>query len=101
MEHFDKSNVENKLIFSAFSSENQIKYFKKQNYIEIKKSCLSNGKLFEDTQFPPSNHSIYYSRSLPKGITWMRASEIVKNPKFIVNSLCADDLDQGYLGNCW
>ena len=27
--------------------------------------------------------------------------KICRNPKFIVNTANANDLDQGYLGNCW
>lgn len=88
-------------------NENQILYFKHQNYIALKNECLRNGTLFEDPEFKPEDKSIFYTKPLPYGVRWMRPEEIVRlnytprEPRFIVNRAEAGDLDQGYLGNCW
>lgn len=87
--------------------EEKIAYFKDQNYLALKNECLRTGKLFEDPCFPATDRSIFYTRPIPEGVKWMRPSEIVdlnykpKEPRFIVSKAEANDLDQGYLGNCW
>ncbi len=72
-----------------------------QDYESIKRDCQRSNRLFEDEKFPADQSSL--SRNNPtkfKGnINWKRASEIVDNPKFIVNNVTPDDLDQGTLGN--
>lgn len=74
--------------------------YKKQDYAALKADCLSSGKLFEDTEFPPSNKSLNRFKKKHQ-LSWKRAGEICENPKFIVDDIHADDLDQGSIGNCW
>jgi hypothetical protein len=77
----------------------KINYFKDQNYAKLKVECRKSGRLFEDPLFKPSSQNIYYSRTVPQDITWMRPCEIVPDSKFIVDTANANDLDQGVLGN--
>ncbi len=87
--------------------DDKIEFYKNQNYTELKTECLQNGTLFEDPVFPAKNSSIFYTKPVPKGVRWMRPDEIVrlnyapKEPRFVVCKAEANDLDQGYLGNCW
>lgn len=104
MENFEKIDVRNKIARNSYFYENQIQYFKGQNYLKLKSECLNSGRLFTDPAFTPSNANLYYSKSIPYGVRWMRPHEIMANrmePKFVVNKAEAHDLDQGYLGNCW
>ena len=102
-----KTDVKNRILRDLNHNEEKIEYFKNQNFVQIKKDCLSKGLLFEDPMFPPTSRNLFYSKPLPKGVKWMRPSEICalnyapRLPKFVVNKAEADDLDQGYLGNCW
>jgi hypothetical protein len=76
----------------------KINYFKDQNFAKLKLECGKSGKLFEDPLFKPSNQNIYYSKTVPGDITWLRPSEIVRDAQFIVDTANANDLDQGVLG---
>jgi hypothetical protein len=102
-----RNELKNRIIRDSNRDENKIEYFKNQNYMLLKKKCLEEGSLFEDPLFPTDSKSLFYSKPMPKGVKWMRPSEICqlnyspKMPRFVVNKAEADDLDQGYLGNCW
>jgi len=95
------NNNNNKILRGSYNNEYKIEYFKNQNYIKLKKECHSTGCLFQDPYFLPCNKSLFYSKPIPKGTKWLRPHEIVQRPQFIVDNACADDLDQGTLGNCW
>lgn len=85
-------------------SDNRIQHFKNQKFAQLKSECLKQRKLFEDPLFRPTDSNIYYSKRLPKGLKWLRPHQICKTdakPKFIVDTANANDLDQGFLGNCW
>lgn len=88
-------------------TEQQIQFYRYQNYVALRQECLTNGTLFVDPYFPATDSSIFYTKPLPRGTKWMRPHEIVernyrpKRPEFIVEGAKANDLDQGYLGNCW
>lgn len=104
MEDFEKIDCKNRISRSSYFYDNKIQYFKGQNFIKIKSECLKSGKLFEDPLFTPTSRNLYYSKQVPQNIKWKRPHEIVSRPdvaKFIVNKANANDLDQGYLGNCW
>ena len=86
-----------------------------QNFDNLKTSCLqalkkSNDKshvqmLFKDDEFPPSAMALNNTKEENKfdfpNIAWKRASELVHDPKFIVNGATRFDINQGKLGNCW
>jgi Calpain family cysteine protease len=66
-------------------------------YNELK-SKLSNGKLYEDHEFPTVNGF----QKTKKGIfEWLRPKEICKNPEFQVGEFSRLDIKQGDLANCW
>ncbi|CAJ0587563.1 unnamed protein product, partial [Mesorhabditis spiculigera] len=63
--------------------------------------CLSEKVLFEDPEFPPESKSLYY-KTPPRGpIKWLRPSDIVKEPCFLIDGESRFDVCQGELGDCW
>ena len=72
-----------------------------QNYEQLKQECLKSKTLFVDKEFPTNDSSLYRKTKPNVELTWKRASELVKNPEFIVNGIVPEDLDQGVLGDCW
>ncbi|KAK3082918.1 hypothetical protein FSP39_009044 [Pinctada imbricata] len=72
-----------------------------QKYSHLKKECVSQGRLFEDPEFPPNSKSLFYSQRAPSYIQWKRPGDIVADPKFFDEGASADDFSQGSLGNCW
>ena len=66
-----------------------------QDYDEIKASNLKYGTLFEDEEFPACNGSLFRFKAPARKVFWMRPFEIVDNPKFIVDRIIPNDLDQG------
>ena len=69
---------------------------KGQNYADLKRSCLKSGTLFVDDLFVPKELNIS-----AKNIKWVRASELVRNPKFMPDDLSVCDIEQGRLSDCW
>ena len=72
-----------------------------QDYEKLRQECLKSKTLFVDKEFPPNTSSLYRKTIPNKRISWKRASEIVKNPQFIVDGIAPEDLDQGDMGDCW
>ncbi|CAF1014270.1 unnamed protein product [Brachionus calyciflorus] len=105
MENFSKIDIKNKISRNSYFYDNKIQYFKSQNYLKLRSECLKNSILFTDPLFEPNSKNLYVSRRGPQGIKWKRPFEICKSngqiPKFIENTANANDLDQGYIGNCW
>ncbi|TRY86942.1 hypothetical protein DNTS_002870 [Danionella cerebrum] len=81
--------------------------FLDQNYQELQQKCLSEHMLYTDERFPPDNSSIGWFNEVPpemdmSSIVWKRPSELVPNPKLIVDGVSRFDYAQGsLLGNCW
>jgi len=98
---FAKIDVRNKIVRVSNNADKKITPFKNQNYQNLRDECLRSGKLFEDPLFQPVNKNIFYTEYVPSGTTWKRPNEITDKPLFIVSGANANDLDQGYLGNCW
>ncbi|KAG9464376.1 hypothetical protein GDO78_020046 [Eleutherodactylus coqui] len=77
-------------------------YFQDQHYGHLKSQCHQERRVFEDPNFPASNHSLYYSRSPPGVVEWKRPQELVQSPRlFSEGGISPRDLQQGSLGNCW
>lgn len=77
-------------------------HFQDQHYDRLRNQCRQQGRLFEDPNFPASNHSLYYSRSPPGVVEWKRPQELVQSPRlFSDGGISPRDLQQGSLGNCW
>lgn len=101
MSDYEKVDVSGKRIqHVAKPSDRKIVPFKGQDYEALKSQCVKSKKLFEDPFFPPLDKSMYYTQPVPTGVKWRRPKEITKQPLFIANKVDANDLDQGYLGNC-
>uniref|UniRef100_A0A8C6WLH6 Calpain 6 n=1 Tax=Neogobius melanostomus TaxID=47308 RepID=A0A8C6WLH6_9GOBI len=75
--------------------------YKNQHYSELKKACIKDKKLFEDSEFPAINSSLFFRRSPPGRVEWKRPGEISKSPHLFVEGISAHDLNQGSVGNCW
>lgn len=69
-ENFGKIDVQKNNVRNSYFCDNKIQYYKNQNYLTIKNECLKSGKLFVDTEFPPTSDNIYYTKRLPKGVKW-------------------------------
>ncbi|XP_053574234.1 calpain-5-like [Bombina bombina] len=77
-------------------------HYKDQHYKSIKARCQRDGRLFEDSAFPASDQSLFYSRNPPPGVVWKRPQELVQSPHlFAEGGISPRDLQQGSLGNCW
>ena len=62
---------------------------------------LDNGTKFEDPEFPAENSSLSVVKE-HEGIEWIRASEFVDDPKFIVDGTSRFDINQGQeAADCW
>jgi hypothetical protein len=103
MSNFDKINnasSSKKKAHVHSHTEKKILPFKNQIYEDLKKECIKSGKLFEDPFFPAVDKSIFYNQPIPNGTKWARPKDISTKPMFIDNVVDANDLDQGYLGDC-
>ncbi|CAF4944604.1 unnamed protein product [Pieris macdunnoughi] len=72
-----------------------------QDFKEIKSSCLAEGRLFEDPEFPATDRSLYFKERLDRPITWLRPGEIANDPQLFVEGYSRFDVQQGELGDCW
>lgn len=72
-----------------------------QNYQLLRDQCLKSGKLFEDTEFPAAEQSLFYSQSQNRRYEWLRPIEMSRNPYFFVDGYSRFDIQQGELGDCW
>ncbi|OCT81768.1 calpain-1 catalytic subunit [Xenopus laevis] len=85
--------------------ENAVKFLG-QDYDRIRHECLQNGSLFKDDTFPPSAYSLGFKELGPNssktyGVKWVRPSQLVSSPQFIVDGATRTDICQGALGDCW
>ena len=98
---FTKVDASNKIVRITSNTDKKIIPFKDQHYEKLRDECLKSGKLFEDPLFAPVDKNIFYTQTIPSGTKWKRPKELTDKPFFIVSGANANDLDQGYLGNCW
>ncbi|CAL9685614.1 unnamed protein product [Knipowitschia caucasica] len=75
--------------------------FKNQHYYELKKACIRDKELFEDSEFPATNASLYFRKPPPGRVEWKRPGEISDLPHLFVEGISSHDLNQGIVGNCW
>ncbi|XP_037089080.1 calpain-A-like [Pollicipes pollicipes] len=62
---------------------------------------LSDGDLFEDSEFPPSDTSLYFSGRTSENVSWKRPFELSEQPQLFVEGISRRDVVQGVLGDCW
>lgn len=72
-----------------------------QDFETLRDYHLENGRLFEDSQFPPVDSSLQFSRRMDRHVEWLRPNEIVQDPQFFVEGFSRFDVQQGELGDCW
>ena len=98
---FAKEDVRDKIVRITSNTDKTVYTFKNQSYDALKREYLRTGRLFEDPLFPATDKSMFYTQPVPTGAKWRRPKEISTKPQFIVDEATTNDLDQGYLGNCW
>ena len=49
-----------------------VKKYLNQDYQQIKLECLRNGQLFEDSTFPPTDATLFFSQKPPRRFVWKR-----------------------------
>ena len=76
-----------------------------QSYKKLKQKHKISKTLFTDEMFPPNNYSLSYKGYLDgidmDNVVWVRARDMTNGAKFISNGTCCNDVNQGYLGDCW
>ncbi|XP_041352428.1 calpain-5-like [Gigantopelta aegis] len=78
-----------------------VKHYKNQNYTALKKECVEKGTLFIDSEFPPDDRSLFFTKDKIQGVVWKRPKQICDDPKLFVEGASSGDVSQGHLGNCW
>ncbi|XP_058806411.1 calpain-B-like isoform X3 [Phymastichus coffea] len=81
---------------SGFKSKGPV-----QDFNELRQQCLSEGRLFEDPEFPAIDSSLFYSRRPDRYVEWRRPMEIADNPQLFIEGYSRFDVQQGELGDCW
>ncbi|CAN9510006.1 unnamed protein product [Ophioblennius macclurei] len=87
------------------TNSHAVKYLN-QDFEDLRRCCLQNGRLFQDETFPASFSSLGFnelgaSSYKVRGVTWMRPTEMTSSPEFIVSEATRTDICQGALGDCW
>ncbi|XP_021122107.1 calpain-9 [Heterocephalus glaber] len=72
-----------------------------KSFEQLRQDCLQAGTLFEDTDFPACNASLFFSERPQVPFVWKRPGEIVEHPEFIRGGATRTDICQGELGDCW
>ncbi|XP_014489405.1 PREDICTED: calpain-A-like isoform X3 [Dinoponera quadriceps] len=72
-----------------------------QDFNTLRRECLETGRLFEDSEFPATDSSLYFSRRPDRYIEWRRPMEIADDPQLFVEGFSRFDVQQGELGDCW
>ncbi|KRX84405.1 Calpain clp-1 [Trichinella sp. T6] len=72
-----------------------------QDFYALRDECLQNKTLFEDSQFPASMSSLFFSRRSFENVEWMRPGEFCQEPQLFVEGHSRFDVIQGELGDCW
>ncbi|XP_013401269.1 calpain-5 isoform X3 [Lingula anatina] len=72
-----------------------------QVYSDLRKQAQTSGHPFIDTDFPPDDKSLFYTKGKLAGVEWKRPKDICENPKLFVEGTSSGDVSQGQLGNCW
>jgi len=68
---------------------------------ELREQCKRDGRLYVDTEFTPTDSSLYFSKKPPKTFEWKRPKEICDDPRLFVGGASRLDIKQGMLGDCW
>uniref|UniRef100_A0A182X090 Calpain catalytic domain-containing protein n=1 Tax=Anopheles quadriannulatus TaxID=34691 RepID=A0A182X090_ANOQN len=70
-----------------------------QHFYTLRQQCLSEGRLFEDPDFPATDASI----GMPKftNVRWKRPKELTPTARFFIDGASRLDICQGALNDCW
>ncbi|XP_041826934.1 calpain-1 catalytic subunit-like [Melanotaenia boesemani] len=82
---------------------NPEKFFN-QDFKQMQEYCLIRSVRYIDDMFPPDQRSIgqgFMDPSELARVEWLRPSQIVSNPSFVVDGVSRFDFGQGFVGNCW
>lgn len=77
------------------------KKYKNQDFKSLKDSCVQNGALFEDPEFPAANSSLFFSKQPSFNAVWKRPKELADDASLFVQGISSADVTQGRVGNCW
>uniref|UniRef100_A0A8C9TV79 Calpain 1, (mu/I) large subunit b n=1 Tax=Scleropages formosus TaxID=113540 RepID=A0A8C9TV79_SCLFO len=90
----------------GLGTKEQAVKFVNQDFEFLRQQCVESGRLFEDPCFPAEPHSLGFKELAPhssktRGVKWMRPTELVQDPQFILEGATRTDICQGALGDCW
>ncbi|XP_054707542.1 calpain-C-like [Uloborus diversus] len=68
---------------------------------KIKRNHIKKGELFEDSDFPATQTSVFYHQTPPFQFHWKRPKELCSNPVFIQDGTLQYDITPGKLGDHW
>ncbi|GAB6033052.1 hypothetical protein CHUAL_012668 [Chamberlinius hualienensis] len=68
---------------------------------KVKRSCLKQGQLYEDPEFPANQSSVFYHQTPPFQFTWIRPKDVIPNPVFVTDGPSQFDIVPGKLGDRW
>ncbi|XP_061645938.1 calpain-1 catalytic subunit-like isoform X1 [Phyllopteryx taeniolatus] len=96
----------NRLRAEGMGSNKHAIHFSNQDYEALKEQCIESGCLFEDPCFPAEPPSLGFKELAPysaktRDVEWMRPTELVNQPQFIIGGATRTDICQGALGDCW
>ncbi|XP_071807237.1 calpain-A-like [Asterias amurensis] len=74
-----------------------------EDYEAFKKKfkSISDGKLYEDPDFPADNSSLFRDENKNDNTEWKRPFEICEKPRMFVDGTSREDVVQGELADCW
>ncbi|KAG9276816.1 calpain-1 catalytic subunit-like [Astyanax mexicanus] len=89
---------------AASSSSFTFVKFQSQDFEKLLQKYTNTKEKFIDEKFPPQKRSIgsgLLSKKQMDKLVWMRPSELVEDPRLVVDGESRFDFAQGELGNCW
>ncbi|XP_028844173.1 calpain 1, (mu/I) large subunit a isoform X2 [Denticeps clupeoides] len=96
----------NRLKAEGMGTKEQAAPFLNQDYEALRQECLETGCLFEDPCFPAEPQSLGFKELAPytsktRDVEWLRPTELIDDPQFILGGATRTDICQGALGDCW
>ena len=72
-----------------------VKKYRNQDFSSLKATCVTNGRLFEDPEFPAADSSLFFSKESPLKVVWKRPKEISPDASMFVEGASSADVSQG------